>query len=114
MDTEGLVDISQIKDISEGDMDFERDIIEMYLMDTEERIQTIESLAASQNWDDLKREAHTLKGSSGNIGVKKTFSLCKNLESACTEHDTGRVNQLISEIRHTAAGVKDYFTNYLG
>jgi len=113
MAMESNINFEQIKDISEGDRDFEQEIITMYLEDTRGRIQTLESHLAEQNWEHLKREAHTLKGSSGNIGVDCTFKLCKQLEQASLDQDEQKAKELVASIKTMTEEVAELFKSYL-
>lgn len=113
MGIEEKINLSQINDISEGDMEFEDEIITMYIIDTQERISNLENLLTQKNWKELKREAHTLKGSSGNIGVIGIFELCKKLEAASLNQDEQLARELVNEIRTTTVEVDVFLKNYL-
>ncbi len=45
-----------------------RDLVKLYVQEMPERIARLEALAAAQDWDELARAAHQLKGSAGGYG----------------------------------------------
>jgi HPt (histidine-containing phosphotransfer) domain-containing protein len=110
---EEKVNLKQIQDISEGDREFEEELITMYLQDTHARLNTLGELLAGENWQDLKREAHSLKGSSGNLGVVVIYDLCKELERASLEKDEPRALELVNMISESSEEVRTFFKNYL-
>jgi len=110
---EDKINLNQIQDISEGDKEFEEELITMYLQDTHARLNTLRELSAGKQWQDLKREAHSLKGSSGNLGVVVIYDLCKELERASLEMDEGRALELVNKISDSSDEVGAFFKNYL-
>jgi HPt (histidine-containing phosphotransfer) domain-containing protein len=55
----------------------------MYVINTNERIATIRSLAKSGDMPALAKEAHTLIGTSGNVGADRASEMAAMLEAAC-------------------------------
>jgi two-component system sensor histidine kinase/response regulator len=56
------------------------ELIDLYLIDAAERIAKIREASIATEWVLLKRVAHNLKGSSGNLGVRKVAEICQKLE----------------------------------
>lgn len=75
-----IIDLSRIKETSDGDKTFEKELIEMYLEDAKELIHKIEEAYVQQNFENLRRYAHTLKGSSANIGADAMRQGALNVE----------------------------------
>jgi HPt (histidine-containing phosphotransfer) domain-containing protein len=64
----------------ETDFEFVNELIDIYLIETPKQIQAIVSALAAVNFPSLMISAHTLKGSSLNLGAKDLGALCQKLE----------------------------------
>jgi HPt (histidine-containing phosphotransfer) domain-containing protein len=64
----------------ETDFEFVIELIDIYLMETPKQIQAIASALAAQSLPSLMIAAHTLKGSSLNLGAKQLGALCLKIE----------------------------------
>jgi HPt (histidine-containing phosphotransfer) domain-containing protein len=80
------------------DRDLVRSLIEMFIPDTNERLCAMHSCINREDWEQLAREAHGLKGSSANLGAKDLAQKCADLEvdvpSLSVEEALQRVNEL--------------------
>ena len=77
-----IIDISRIQETSDGDIEFEIELIEMYLEDAKDHIGHIGTHISNNNSSGLKQSAHTLKGSSANIGAVGMQEAASHLERA--------------------------------
>ena len=68
-----------------------RGLLDMYVINTNERIATIRSLAKSGDLAALAKEAHTLIGTSGNVGAARASEMAATLETACK---TGKADEV--------------------
>jgi histidine phosphotransfer protein HptB len=66
----------------ETDFEFVVELIDIYLVEVPKQIQAIASSVSTNNYQALSIAAHTLKGSSLNLGAKKFGALCLKLEEA--------------------------------
>ena len=64
----------------ETDFDFVIELIDIYIVETPKQIQAIASALAMQSLPSLMIAAHTLKGSSLNLGAKQLGALCLKIE----------------------------------
>ncbi len=74
LNTEAL---DELKEVMEDDFSL---LIDTFVTDSETRLQTLSDLVMGTDADAIRREAHSLKGSSSNIGATKMTDLCKSLE----------------------------------
>ena len=79
-----------------------RTVLDSYLNGASSRLQRLEDLAASLDYDGMRREAHDLKGVSGNFGAKRVQALAEQLERACNAGDDAETPRLIGEIRRAS------------
>lgn len=56
-------------------------LLDTFIQDSVSRIAVMKQLVAEQNADGLRRCAHSLKGSSSNIGTHRLTELCGTMEN---------------------------------
>jgi HPt (histidine-containing phosphotransfer) domain-containing protein len=108
-----LIDFRQIQDISEGEFEFEASIIAMYLEDTQQRIEQLPELLEHCEFEKIKRQAHTLKGASGSLGVEVLREASLQLEHAAAGGNQELCDKLIHSILEQFVLVNDQFNQYL-
>jgi HPt (histidine-containing phosphotransfer) domain-containing protein len=65
-----------------GEPDLIVELIDLYLEDAPRRMAVMRKSLADSNWTLLKREAHSLRGSSGNVGALAMARICQEIEGA--------------------------------
>lgn len=84
MSNENLIDpeaIENLRALSPDDGDgFLRDIIGIYIEDTPKRIQEMKESLVAADQPKFTRAAHSIKGSSSNIGATEVRALAEKLE----------------------------------
>lgn len=63
------------------------------------RIQEIEKLHAAQSFDALRKEAHTLKSSTGTLGLKKISELAAFIERTLVQQTGDNIAPIIPTLR---------------
>ena len=81
-----------------GNPDLLQRVIRIYLEDSLRLLQELREARTQGDEARMKRQAHTLKSSSANVGALRLSSLCKELETVAPEHTLVRVQELISQI----------------
>jgi HPt (histidine-containing phosphotransfer) domain-containing protein len=64
----------------DGEPDLIVELIDLYLEDAPRRVAVMQESLAKWNWLSLKREAHSLRGSSGNLGALQMARICDEIE----------------------------------
>jgi HPt (histidine-containing phosphotransfer) domain-containing protein len=77
--------------VQETDFEFVIELIDIYLTETPKQIQAIATALTAQTFPTLMIAAHTLKGSSLNLGAKELGALCLKLE------EIGRTGKTVPE-----------------
>ena len=101
MDTKDFFDmniIQNLKDLSNGDDSFLKEIVDIYLNQAPGLINDIRTNAFTNNSDSLSKSAHTLKGASLNVGAFKFADICNKIEIAGKENNLQNIDNLISEM----------------
>ena len=78
------VDLDVLRSYENIQLDAEPDLIveliDLYLEDAHRRLAVMKESLAKRNWLSLKREAHSLRGSSGNLGALQMALICDEME----------------------------------
>ncbi|MEJ7653121.1 MAG: response regulator, partial [Chloroflexia bacterium] len=82
----GVLDSSAITALRElqveGEPDLLAELVEMYIHDAEQRIEVLRHAISSGDAHTVERCAHSLMGSSVNLGVREVASICEQLQAA--------------------------------
>jgi len=84
--------LSELVEIMGEDMQL---LINSYLDDTKEKLVTMNQLQVSAQQDDIYRLAHSLKGSSRNVGVVDFANYCEEIEKLARE---GQLTELLFDL----------------
>lgn len=106
------VDISRIQETSDGDLEFERELIEMFIDDANENIKQICAADLTQA-KEIKQVAHTLKGASANIGAVAVQKAAFVIEKCAAAGDLGDLAAQKEELKKAYVETKTYFEGYL-
>jgi HPt (histidine-containing phosphotransfer) domain-containing protein len=90
----------------ETDFDFVLELIDIYLDETPKQIQALSSALTAQTFPTLMIVAHTLKGSSLNLGAKDLGALCLKLEEIGRVAKTVPAGTNVGAIENEFARVK--------
>ncbi len=99
--SEGLIDTEKIESlirVGRGDDAFVQELIRLY---TEQAPYFIEQMKAMAHNNELKRVeefAHTLKGTSANIGARKMHMVCEHAEKYANRGDKVKLVQCLSDL----------------
>ena len=101
--------IRDLRSLSTDDPDgFLVELIDLFQTDAVDYLARIEESAKTANASAVRKNAHGLKGSSGNLGAQKMSALCNQIEAAAGESlpDWNKMNPLIVALSHEAVRVK--------
>lgn len=74
-------------------------IFETFMDTVLDLMKNIESALVSEDYQAIRRIAHQLKGSSGNLRIIDIFELAKELETSAMEKDKSKCEKIISEMK---------------
>lgn len=106
------VDFTRIQETSDGDIEFEQELFAIYLEDCKERIGSLRDAVTAQDTTLLHREAHTIKGSSVNVGTTRLHEIAHQIESA-SAGDTALLQQKLNELESEFGRVQTAIETYL-
>jgi HPt (histidine-containing phosphotransfer) domain-containing protein len=70
---------------ADGEADLIVELIDLYLADVPSRMTKMREALRQRNWLQVKREAHNLRGSSGNLGAVRMAAICEEMERTVSE-----------------------------
>jgi HPt (histidine-containing phosphotransfer) domain-containing protein len=87
-------------------------ILHTYISNSAINLEKLSDAFSVQDWSQLDKECHRLKGSSGNIGAVKLPSLCQQMQNELqTTKNTHQMTQILSMIqRENSAIIADLQT----
>lgn len=90
--------IDRLEVMSGNDRDFLKNIFKMYLEQSEDIVVQIKKLHGAGALIEMGAEAHKLKGSSLNLGIKQLAELCRILEIAARENNISAMDIPLSQL----------------
>ena len=88
--------VSELQDVMGQDFQM---LVDSFHRDGEQRLAALESAHEAGDQETLRRQAHSFKGSSGNLGAVRVLDLCMQLESLAREGELGQVADLLARLR---------------
>nr|WP_322658053.1 response regulator [Dendronalium sp. ChiSLP03b]MDZ8204342.1 response regulator [Dendronalium sp. ChiSLP03b] len=102
------IDWKHLHQISENDPEFELNLLEMFVEDMQNRLEITKAAIAANDFEQLAREAHQIKGASGNVGATTMHLAAEKLEQlACNQERRGTTN-LISELEEFLQRIQEF------
>jgi HPt (histidine-containing phosphotransfer) domain-containing protein len=98
----GAVDMTIFRSFEEAQIEGEPDLvvelIDLYLEDASAKIAALREALATSNESVLRRLAHALRGSSGNLGAYRMAALCAELEGVDRRDLLRTVGETLSDL----------------
>jgi HPt (histidine-containing phosphotransfer) domain-containing protein len=79
-----------------------REFLQLYLDQTDARVDRILQFSSEGDLSAVAREAHTLVGTSGNVGAKQVSTLARSLEEACKAGDCDAAKDYVASLRQAS------------
>lgn len=93
------IDTDLLTDLQEVMEDEFNKLITTYLGDSQKRLDALQVCLNNQDMDELRKTAHTLKGSSSNLGAPYLAELCQELENMAKNGLLSGETSLLDKIR---------------
>ncbi|MGE0435033.1 MAG: response regulator, partial [Planctomycetota bacterium] len=96
-----LFDASALFDSLGGDEELFGEIVGEFLVDAERQASESAALLAANQFDELRRTAHSLKGSSATVGAVALSALARRIETEARNSNAATLPSLMQELRTT-------------
>lgn len=92
------LDRDRLLELSGGLEGFSEELVQMFLDDAAPRLEVIRAAVEGADTEQVLREAHSLKGSSSNVGAVGVERVSRELEEAGRSGDLGEAGRLASQL----------------
>lgn len=99
--TELQFDLEQLHQLSDHSYEFEQELLQLYLDDTQFQVQQLQEACQQQDLAAIEQIAHHLKGASASIGAKSVETLAEDLEVQAKHRDWPGTAELLTQLRRT-------------
>lgn len=107
-DIESVVDMARLHEISGADLEFEREILQTFVVDTASYLEAAKGAIASGDMETLARHAHQIKGVSATAAVRLMPDMADQLQSLAESNDLEGATKIIAELEIILAGVQKF------
>jgi HPt (histidine-containing phosphotransfer) domain-containing protein len=107
------VELDRLREICCGDQEFERELIQVFLSDSMDRIRSLESALQEDNVEIFRIQAHSIKGASANAGAERMTEIARCMEQADQEGNPGDVFRLLEDLKGEYDRVRAFLTRHL-
>lgn len=94
------INLNYLQDISGGDEEFLRDLLETFIGNSPKDIKAIHDALAIQQWDTVWKMGHKLKSSSKFMGAEQMASAAAEIESYCKRNENIELAHIQSLIQN--------------
>jgi two-component system sensor histidine kinase/response regulator len=108
-----LVDIDQLREVTDNEPDRMRRLIGIYLSQAAPLLDELDAAIQAKIGSDVARVAHKLVGSSTSCGVQAFTLPLRELERLGHGGDLSQANALFNDIRHKLPAVQSAFDQFL-
>jgi PAS domain S-box-containing protein len=106
-----LINWEQLHKISENNPEFELELLQMFVEDSSLHLEATKAAIAANDFQQFAKEAHHLKGMSGNVGATIMYSSAEQLEQLAKEQERRGTTQYIDEIEESINGIQAFLKN---
>jgi HPt (histidine-containing phosphotransfer) domain-containing protein len=92
------INLSYLNEISEGNIEFEIELFQVYFEDVSPRIQKIREAIANNDWAMIMSQVHQVKGASGNVGAFQMEMLAVRLEKLDRDRSSETALAIVDEM----------------
>ncbi len=100
-----FVDRQTLLERIDGDLDFLAHLFEAFHEESREQLEQLSAAFSARDFSQAKKLAHTLKGTSSNLGGSQVSELARQLEHAARDTNTDHVGEMLNELRVSLAAM---------
>ena len=93
-----LIDWQHLHQLSEGNAEFELELLQMFIEDTYSHLELTKAGLAASDFQQLMREAHHIKGTSANVGATSMHLAAERLEQLACNQQLESAASLVLEL----------------
>ncbi len=102
------IDWQQLRLLSEGNEEFELELLNIFVTETRSLLQQARHVILSQDAPPLAHIAHQIKGGSGNIGMREIVRVARELEQSAQSGDWENATNQVEQISRSLNYVQNF------
>jgi len=102
--------IEELKELMEDDFSL---LLETYLADGDQRLVELDKALIDKNYKQIREIAHSLKGSSSNLGAETLAETSLIVETMGREAEFAGIDEVVAQLKKEYKEVKEYFLGLL-
>lgn len=110
---ESNLNLDRLRLVLGDDIELHREIIDLYLADSRKRLAEMHAALNRQDLETLRRQAHAIKGSSGNVGAERVQQAALTLENMAREVSSPNLDLHLARVQEEFNRAAVGFTEYL-
>ena len=103
------VNLDRILEVIDGDRDLLKQLVEIFLNDTDEHSALLGQAVDAADADTIMKEAHRIKGGSGQIGAEQLQSIAARIENMGRENQLQGIAEAFAELENEYKKVHTFF-----
>jgi len=109
-----VTDLHYLKELADGSLDFEKEMISMFLTQVPQNFEKLKHAQESKNWDEVKKMAHKMKPNFSIIGVKSLMEVFQFIElNSSTQSNLAEVAEKINFAGRTISRISSELSEEL-
>lgn len=104
-----LIDWSYIDSIADGNEEFKTELMQTFFESMQQNFAQLEQAVIENNYDDIKRVAHIIKGASGSLGVQSIAAIAQDLEQLGRNQITDNTESLFKRMKDLYLHIQDTY-----
>ncbi|WDD36630.1 ATP-binding protein (plasmid) [Nostoc sp. UHCC 0926] len=102
------IDWERLHQLSENNPEFELELLQLFVEDIQPRLEIIKIAIAADNFEQLAREIHQIKGASANVGATTMHLAAEKLEQLTYNQECRGTTNIISELEEFVKGIQEF------
>lgn len=102
------IDWEQLHDLSGHDPDFERELLQLFLQDSQQQLAQLEVAWAELSLNRIRHIAHHIKGAAANVGANAIAQWARQIETAARDQRPVEIPIPLEELRSSIERLKTY------
>jgi two-component system, sensor histidine kinase and response regulator len=99
------VDLDALRELTGGDVDFERELIDTFIASGDKCLAEIAAALEANDVETIGKRAHALKGASANIHAHRLSAAASHLEIAARANSTAEIDGLVRQVTESLNAV---------
>lgn len=108
-----LMDLERLKKVSLGDFEFEKDLLESYVFDVDQKVKILNDMLIKKELGRIIELAHTIKGASYSVGAMKVGDEALAVEISGKNNDWLNIQDRLQKLNNVLTETKNELKQYL-